>query len=50
MKKLIAFLARNPWIYVVLAFAILIGAWSTFITLAAKYSPEPIEVKKEIHR
>jgi multidrug efflux pump subunit AcrB len=47
MKTIIAFLNRNPWIYVVLAFAILIGAWAAIITLAVKHSPEEIEVKKE---
>lgn len=46
MKSFIAFLNRNPWIYVVLAFAILIGAWTTIITIAVKNSPEVIEVKK----
>jgi|DewCreStandDraft_4_1066084.scaffolds.fasta_scaffold121172_2 hypothetical protein len=49
MKSVIAILNRHPWIYVVLAFALLIGAWSTIITLAAKHGPKPIEVKPEIH-
>ena len=47
MKSLAAFLARNPWIFVVLAFALLIGAWSTLISLAVKYTPQKIEVRKE---
>lgn len=46
MNAVSAFLSRNPWIYVVLAFAVLVGAWSTLICLAVKYSPQPIEVKK----
>lgn len=39
------FLARNPWIFVVLAFVLLIGAWSTLITIAVKHSPQQIEAK-----
>lgn len=50
MKSLAAFLSRNPWIYVVLAFAILLGAWSTLISIAIKHSPQQIEVKKDSGR
>jgi len=50
MNPVTAFLNRNPWLYVVLAFALLIGAWSTLITIAVKYSPQQIEVKKEAAR
>lgn len=39
-----SFLNRHPWIYVVLAFALLISAWSALITLAVKNSPEQIEL------
>lgn len=46
MKNLAAFLARHPWIYVVFAFLLLIGAWSTLISIAAKHSPQVIEVKR----
>ena len=28
-------------------FALLIGAWTTLISIAAKYSPQQIEVRKE---
>lgn len=45
MKSVAAFLNRNPWLYVVLAFALLIAAWSTLISLAVKNSPPQIEVK-----
>lgn len=45
MKPLAAFLSRHPWIYVVLAFALLIGAWSTLISIAMKHTPPQIEVK-----
>ena len=40
------FLLRRPWILVVLAFALLIGAWSALISVAVKHSPQTIEVKK----
>ncbi len=46
MKTITAFVSRNPWIYIVLAFIILLAAWSTLITIAVKYSPEQIEVVK----
>lgn len=35
---------KHPWILVVLAFLLLIGAWSALITVAVKHGPEPIEV------
>ena len=40
------FLVRHPWILVVLAFALLIGAWTTLITVAAKHAPQVIDVRK----
>ena len=46
MKSINAFLAKNPWVYVVLAFDILLGAWSTLITIAVKHSPAKIELAK----
>ena len=38
------FLIRHPWLLVVLAFALLLGAWSTLITIAVKNSPQQVEV------
>jgi hypothetical protein len=46
MKTLADFLVRHPWIYVIFAFLLLIGAWSTLISIAAKHSPQVIEVKR----
>jgi hypothetical protein len=43
-QESLSFLNRHPWIYVVLAFVLLISAWSALITLAVKNSPERIEV------
>jgi hypothetical protein len=47
MKALIAYLNRHPWIYVLLAFALLIGAWSALISLAVKHKPQTIEVREQ---
>lgn len=46
MKFVKTFIHNNPWIYVVLAFLLLVTAWSTLISVAVKYSPQQIEVKK----
>lgn len=50
MNPISNLLARNPWIYVVLAFVLLIGAWSTLISIAVKHSPQTIEVKREARK
>jgi len=36
-------LARRPWLFVLLAFLLLIGAWSALITIAVKHAPKKIE-------
>jgi hypothetical protein len=41
------FLARHPWIFVVLAFVLLLGAWSTLITIAVKHAPEKIVISDQ---
>lgn len=46
MNKILAFLNRHPWIYVVLAFAVLIAAWAILITLSVEFSPKQIEIQK----
>lgn len=46
MKTIAEFVSRNPWIYIVLAFVLLLGAWFTLISVAVKYAPEQIEVSK----
>ncbi|WP_193214598.1 hypothetical protein [Luteolibacter marinus] len=40
-----AFLVRHPWLFVVLAFALLLAAWSTLITVAVKHAPQQVEVQ-----
>jgi len=46
MKTIAAFVSRNPWLYVVLAFAVLLSAWSALITVAVKVAPQQVEVKR----
>jgi len=46
MKPVSDYLARHPWIYIVLAFVLLLTAWSTLITVAIKHSPQTVEVSK----
>ncbi len=36
---------RRPWLLIVLAFLLLIGAWSALITIAVKHAPQQIEIK-----
>ena len=42
-------LTRRPWLLVILAFVILIGAWITLFILAGKNAPEFIPVVKPGH-
>lgn len=46
MKTIAEFVSRHPWLYVVLAFAVLLTAWSTLISVAVKFAPQQIEVKR----
>jgi hypothetical protein len=39
-----AFFIRHPWLLVVFAFTLLIGAWSALITIAVKHAPQQVEV------
>ena len=36
-------LARRPWLFVFLAFLLLITAWSALITIAVKHAPQKVE-------
>lgn len=38
---------RRPWLLIVLAFLLLIGAWSALITIAVKHAPQQIEAPGE---
>jgi hypothetical protein len=37
-------LARHPWLLVLFAFLLLLGAWSTLITIAVKHAPQRIPI------
>ena len=41
------FFTKRPWILVVFAFIILIGAWSTFFYIAVNNQPEKIPLETE---
>lgn len=43
---MIGFLNRHPWIYVVLAFGLLIGGWTTLVIIATKHRPQEIEIRR----
>jgi hypothetical protein len=36
---------KSLWLWVILAFAILISAWTTLIIIATKNQPEKIEIQ-----
>ena len=37
--------SRHPWIFVVLAFGLLLGAWTSIIVLAVKHGPEKVPLE-----
>jgi len=41
-----ALLNRHPWLYIVFAFLLLIGAWSTLISIAVKHTPQQVKIAK----
>lgn len=43
---MIGALKKRPWLFVILAFVLLIGAWTTMIILAVSHQPEDIPVKE----
>ena len=38
--------ARSLWIWVIIAFVVLISAWTALIVIAARNQPEMIEIQK----
>jgi hypothetical protein len=46
MNTIRTFVQNNPWLYVLFAFLLLLTAWSALISVAVKYSPQQIEVKR----
>ncbi len=47
MKTLLSFFHARPWLLVVLAFLILIAAWSTLITLSRKVPSSRLTAEEE---
>ncbi len=47
MKTLLSFFRARPWLLVVLAFVILIAAWSTLITLSRKVPSSRLTAEEE---
>jgi hypothetical protein len=45
VEKPDGFFVRHPWLFVVLAFGLLITAWTALITVAVKHSPQQVELK-----
>ena len=44
-SEAIGWLARRPWLWVVLAFAVLLSAWSALFYVAMNNQPESIPLK-----
>lgn len=42
------FVAKRPWILVVVAFFVLISAWSVLISIALNNQPEKVPLQHEI--
>ncbi len=36
----------RPWLFVILAFLLLIAAWSSLIFVAHRFAPEPITIRQ----
>jgi len=46
---MIAFLRDRPWIWIVLAFVILITGWVFLLRIAAEHRPEAVELEAPRH-
>lgn len=40
-----SFLRARPWLWIVLAFAILIASWVVLLTIASKHRPATVELR-----
>ncbi|MCX6877547.1 MAG: hypothetical protein NTW21_27620 [Verrucomicrobia bacterium] len=49
MKAIFKFAVRKPWIHVVLALVLPIGAWATLILIAPKHPLRELEVSPASH-
>ncbi|MGC4017088.1 MAG: hypothetical protein QM755_21630 [Luteolibacter sp.] len=41
-----SFLIRHPWLFVIVAFALLLGAWSSLIAVAVRNRPALVEPQR----
>jgi hypothetical protein len=39
-------LKKRPWLLVIMAFVLLIGAWTAFIMIAVKNQPTPVPLEE----
>lgn len=46
MRSLLKFIIRNPWLWIVMAFLVLIGAWVTVYILASGLKLKEIPVEQ----
>ena len=49
MSILRSFFTKGPWPWVILAFLLVITAWTLLIRLAARHTPEVIDVPSPRH-
>ncbi|MEI7911901.1 MAG: hypothetical protein WCK77_19905 [Verrucomicrobiota bacterium] len=49
MKAVLQFIARRPWIFVVLAFVLLIGSWVALIYISAHHPTPEFKVPLPPH-
>ncbi len=42
---MIQFLRKRPWLFIVLAFALLIGSWIFLLRLAKEHQPETVPLQ-----
>lgn len=42
---MITYFQERPWIWIVIAFAVLIASWIFLLRLADEHRPEPVEIK-----
>ncbi|MEI7953555.1 MAG: hypothetical protein WCJ66_00170 [Verrucomicrobiota bacterium] len=49
MRNFFRFMSRHPWIYVVLAFVLLIASWAALILVAARNPIQEFEVAPPTH-
>lgn len=49
IRSLFSFLARNPWVFVPLAFLALIGVWVAYFVLASGVDTSEVPYEKPAH-